>query len=330
MVNKGLEDALSILGSSGKTASSQSKLEVIPTDIPALNDTVLGCGGLPRGKIIEMYAKPSVGKSTLSYWLIGQVQKRGGVAALFDAEGAYLPEYGAKCGINNDELILVNFDLGNDALFKVQLLLATNAIDLMVVDSMAALIPAMAADKTSSEALKMNERLEKAKMFTCFFNEIMGGYRIKEEKKGSRFITQTIDGEKTDIHKMSNKKACLIMINHAKDKVGVMFGERTYTPGGDAINFASSIRLGMSYLKKSKKKDEHGNPLFKLVKISAAKNKLAPPLCTLELNLHRDGKVEPADGNLEVEEVEKTKPDLTGLKGVLGNTGVALGKKESE
>ena len=316
MVNKGIQDALDILGSSGKTASTQTKLEVIPTDIPDLNDKVLGCGGLPRGKIIEMYAKPSVGKSTLSYWLIGQVQKRGGVCALFDAEGAYLPEYGEKCGINNDELIIVNFDLGNDALFKVQLLLATNAIDLIVVDSMAALIPAMAADKTSSEALKMNERLEKAKMFTCFFNEIMGGYRIKEEKKGSRFITQVVDGEKTDIHKMGNKKACLIMINHAKDKVGVMFGERTYTPGGDAINFASSLRIGMSYLKKSKQKDEDGNPKFKLIKVTAAKNKLAPPLCNMELHIHRDGKVESADGNAPVEEVKKV--DLSGLKGVLG------------
>ena len=314
----GLQDALDILGKAGKIGSSKPELEVIPTDIPEFNEKILGCGGIPRGKIIEMYAKESVGKSTLAYWLLGQAQKAGGVAALFDAEGAYLPDYGAKCGINNDELILVDFDLRNDALFKIQLLLATNAVDLIVVDSMPALQPALVAEKTDASALKMNERLERAKMFTVFFNEIMGGYKIKSDEKGAKFITQIVDGKKTTIHKMSNKKAGLIFINHAKDKIGVMFGQRTYTPGGDAINFASSIRLGMNYLKKSKKKDENDMPIFKHVKVTAAKNKLAPPLMTMEMKLWRDGRVEALEDWVE-EEVEDpldAKKKVSELKGV--------------
>ena len=310
----GLQDALDILGKAGKIGSSKPELEVIPTDIPEFNEKILGCGGIPRGKIIEMYAKESVGKSTLAYWLLGQAQKAGGVAALFDAEGAYLPDYGAKCGINNDELILVDFDLGNDALFKIQLLLATNAVDLIVVDSMPALQPALVAEKTDASALKMNERLERAKMFTVFFNEIMGGYKIKSDEKGAKFITQIVDGKKTTIHKMSNKKAGLIFINHAKDKIGVMFGQRTYTPGGDAINFASSIRLGMNYLKKSKKKDENDMPIFKHVKVTAAKNKLAPHLMTMEMKLWRDGRVEALED--WVEDPLDAKKKVSELKGV--------------
>ena len=290
--------ALDILGGSGVLASEQRVLDMIPTDMSELNDMVLGCGGLPRGRIIELYAKPSVGKSTLAYWFIGQIQKRGGIGALFDAEGAYLPDYGEACGVNNKTLILPEFGLGEDALFKLKLLLASNTCDIIVIDSMPALQPGGMSEQTEAVTLKMNQRLERAKMFTILFNDLMGGFQVKHPQKGKGFVKNS-DG--TTVHKIYDKKTSLIFINHAKDKIGVMFGERTYTPGGDAINFASSIRLGMSYMKKSKKKDEGGQPIFKVIRIKAPKNKLAPPLCEMDIKMHRNGSIEP----LNVEEENK-------------------------
>lgn len=284
-----IEQALSILGKA-RRGSERASVEVIPTEIKEFNDSILGCGGLPRGKVIELYSAESVGKSTLAYWLIGQVQKAGGNAALFDAEGAYLPKYGEACGINNDRLILPEFDLGEDALFKVRLLLATNTMDLIVVDSMPSLQPKLAAQQISGELLKMNQRLERAKMFTIFFNDLSGGYNIKPEGKNQKNI-RALDG--TDLHKIYNTKTCLIMINHAKKKIGVMFGERIYTPGGDAINFISSIRIGMDYIRKSKERDKNKLPIYKVIKIKAVKNKLAPPLCEFNIKMLRAGGIEP-------------------------------------
>ena len=299
--------ALDVLGGSGTLASETRKLDVIPTDIEGLNQSVLGCGGLPRGRIIEMYAKPSVGKSTLAYWFMGQVQKQGGVAALFDAEGSYLPTYGAACGIDNDRLILPEFNLGEDALYKAKLLLAADACDIIVFDSMPALQPGGMSEQTDASSLKMNQRLERAKMFTIFFNDLMGGFKVKSPIKGKGFVK---DENGNDVHKIYNKKATVIFINHAKDKIGVMFGERTYTPGGDAINFASSIRLGMSYMKKSRQKDENGQPLFKQVRVKAPKNKLAPPLCEYDLKLWRDGRVEPLEEEMTYGEENEMFEDL--------------------
>jgi len=293
-----IEQALEVLGGSGTVASSLRELDVIPTEFSQFNDHLLGCGGLPRGRIIELYAKPSAGKSTFAYWMIGQVQKAGGIGALFDAEGAYLPDYGQACGIDNDKLILPEFGLGEDAIYKLKLLLASNTCDIIVIDSMPALQPALSSEMVGAEALKMNQRLERAKMYTILFNDLMGGFQVKSPIKGKGFI-------KGGPHKIYDKQTCLIFINHAKDKIGVMFGERTYTPGGDAINFASAIRLGMTYLKKSKKKDEAGQPLFKIIRVKAPKNKLAPPLCEMDFKMHRSGAMEP----LESEKAEEEETD---------------------
>jgi recombination protein RecA len=284
-----IEEALNLLGESGTLASERKKLEVIPTDIKDFNEEILGCGGIPRGRIIELYSKPSVGKSTLAYWMIGQVQKQGGVGALFDAEGAYLRDYGEACGIDNSKLILPEFNLGEDALFKLKLLLASNTCDVIVVDSMPALQPGKISEQIDASSMKMNLRLERAKMYTIFFNDLMGGFQVKPPGKGTRFLKKE-DG--TTVHKIYETKTSLIFINHAKDKIGVMFGERTYTPGGDAINFASSIRIGMSYMKKSKQKGDDGQSKWKVVRIRTPKNKLAPPLNEIDLKMFRTGSIE--------------------------------------
>ena len=200
--------------------------------------------------------------------------------------------------------------MGEDALYKLKLLLASDTCDIIVVDSMPALQPGGMSEQTDASSLKMNQRLERAKMFTIFFNDLMGGFKVKSPIKGKGFVK---DKDGNEVHKVYNKKATIIFINHAKDKIGVMFGERTYTPGGDAINFASSIRLGMSYMKKSRQKDENGQPLFKQVRVKAPKNKLAPPLCEYDLKLWRDGRVEPLEEEMTYgeeadmfEEIDKT------------------------
>lgn len=289
---KEIQDTLKILGKGARVASQKPPLEVIPTDIVEINDQIFGVGGLPRGKVIEMFSKPGIGKSSMSYWLAGQVQKREGIAVLFDAEGAYYPNYGKACGIDNDKLIIPEFSFGEDCLFLIKLLLAKNLADIIILDSMPALQPALNAEVTA-EQLKMNQRLERAKMYTIFFNDLFGGYEIndpntnKKVKSNRKYFVH--DEELDTVHKIHDKKACLIMINHAKDKIGVMWGERIYTPCGDSINFASSIRIGMSYIGKSKTKAPDGGPKFKEVEITAAKNKLAPPLNKLKLQLLRTG-----------------------------------------
>jgi len=304
--SKAIQEALALLGGGARLASNKTPVEVIPTELPILNDRVFGCGGIPRSKVIEVYSKPSVGKSTLVYWLMGQVQKHGGVAVLLDAEGAYYPDYGEACGIDNSKLIIPEFTFGEDGLYLVKILLAKNIVDLIAIDSMPALQPKVAAEATA-EAKSMHQNLARAKMYTSFFNDIMGGYEINKIKASKVYI---VDGEKVDtIHKIHDKKACLMMINHAKDKVGVMFGERTYTPGGDSINFASSVRIGMSYIGKSKKKGPDDMPLFREVKITAAKNKLAPPYNEAIIRLWRKGGITSEDmaKDMETEVVDEEK-----------------------
>jgi recombination protein RecA len=138
-------------------------------------------------------------------------------------------------------------------------------------------------------------------MFTIFFNDLMGGFQVKPQAKGAKFIE---DEKGSKVHKIYEKKTSLVFINHAKDKIGVMFGERTYTPGGDAINFASSIRLGMSYMKKSRQKGPDDQSLWKVIRIKAPKNKLAPPLNVLDLKLFRTGAIEQLNTSEKDDDIE--------------------------
>jgi len=297
--SKSISKALSLLGEKGLTANTYPEVEVIPTDIETLNHVVFGCGGIPRGRVIEIYAPPSVGKSTLCYWLIGQVQKRGGVCALWDAEGTYSQSYGESCGINNDELIMPDFDLGNDLLFQVKKLLASNVIDFMVVDAVPSLQPEMASESKEGKDHNMRERLERANMLSMFFSDITGGFTMRASKSSKKFIECSTTGD--IVHKLRNKKTCLAFINHAKDKIGVMFGDPTTTPGGKGLHFASSIRIGMEESTKSKDKDDFGRPSYRVSRVKAAKNKLAPPLGGCKIKMLREGGVKIFGDDVEVE-----------------------------
>ncbi len=297
--SKDISKALSLLGDKGFTGNTYPEVEVIPTEIEALNHVVLGCGGLPRGRVMEIYAPPSVGKSTLCYWFIGQVQEQGGVCALWDAEGTYSREYGASCGINNDELIMPDFSLGNEALFQVKKLLTTNMIDLMVVDAVPSLQPEMSSETKEDKDPNMREKLERANMLSQFFSDLSGGFTMRKAKGSKNWLECPVTGSR--YHKLRNKKTCLIFVNHAKDKIGVMFGDPTTTPGGKGLKFASSIRIGMEESTTSKTKDDFGRPSYRVSRVKAAKNKLAPPFGTIKMKMLREGGVEIFGDDVEVE-----------------------------
>jgi len=301
--SKAIKSALSLLGDRGRTADQTPDIGVIPTSINVLNHVVMGCGGLPRGRVVEIYAPPSVGKSTLCYWLIGEVQRQGGHCALFDAEGTYLADYGQGCGINNEQLITPEFSLGNEALFQIKKLLASDILDLIVVDSVPNLQPEMGSETKEDKDPNMREKLERANMMSQFFSDIGGGFSMRTSKGSKKFIECPNTGEK--IHKLRNKKTCLIFINHAKDKIGVMFGNPTTTPGGKGLHFASSIRIGMEESSKSKNKDEDGIHDFIISRVQAAKNKLAPPYGKCKIKMMRDGGVKVEGNDIEVEYEEE-------------------------
>jgi recombination protein RecA len=302
-----LDMALASLGGAGLTADQAPDLEVQETDWAEMNDVVLGCGGLPRGKIIELYAKASVGKSTLAYWYIAQVQKRGGVAALFDAEGSYLAVYGASFGVDNSRLLKPEFYYGEDALQKMKILLAQNILDLIVTDSVPYLQPVQLVEHKTDSPYNMNQNLARAKMFTSFFNDLAGGYQIKplDNPKG-KWVVDSVTG--TNYHRNYEKKATMIFINHAKVAIGVMFGPKTKTPGGDSLDLASAIRLGMTHVKQSKVKDKDGYPKYKIVRVKAAKNKVAIPYGEMLLKIWRTGGMEPVE-TIKEDDVEDVLED---------------------
>ncbi len=308
MVRDSIAAALEVLGDAGSLASQRRELEVIPTDIEPINDLIFACGGIPLGKIVELYSIQSVGKSTFAYWLAGQVQKRDGVVALADAEGAYVPSYGAGCGIDNDKLIMINFHHGEEGLDKIKMLIATGAADLIIADAMPAFQPLLNVDQVAGEKVTMNKNLERAKMYTRFFNDLMGGYRIKPPGKNQKFIKNQNGDEFTRIYETNTT---LIFINHAKTKIGIVYGERTYTPGGDAINFASSIRIGLTQKSKSHSKHKVRGIVvkaleFKLIRVSTPKNKLGIPFGETFIKMFPDGHIEPADpGDWDAEELEE-------------------------
>lgn len=306
--SKEISKALSLLGDRGFTGDTYPEVEVIPTEIEALNHIVFGCGGLPRGRVLEIFAPPSVGKSTLCYWLIGQVQKQGGVCVLWDAEGTYSREYGAACGINNKKLIMPDFSLGNEALFQIKKLLASNTVDFMVIDSIPSLQPEMSSESKEDKDPNMREKLERANMLSMFFSDITGGYSIRVAPKSKKFIECPVTGSK--IHKLRLKKTCIAFINHAKDKIGVMFGDPTTTPGGKGLKFTSSIRIGMEESTKSKNKDEFGRPSYRVSRVKAAKNKLAPPFGTIKMKMMREGGVKIFGDDVEVEYDEQEFDDI--------------------
>lgn len=224
---------------------------VIPSG-SLLVDSVLGVGGYPKGRIIEIYGPESSGKTTLALEAIAQVQKLGGRAAFIDAEHAIDPEYSKSLGVDIDELILSQPDYGEQALEIVDMLAKSNAIDLIIVDSVAALVP-------------------KAELEGSFEDNSVG-VQARLMSKALRKLAGIL-----------SKTSCsVIFINQLREKVGVMYGNPETTTGGRALKFYSTIRLE---IRKGEAIKQGDKILGNLINVKVVKNKVAPPYrkCSIEL-----------------------------------------------
>jgi recombination protein RecA len=309
------------LGNMLKSASQLVPVDFIATSIPSVNDVVFACGGVPRGRVTEIFAEESQGKSTFAQWLVGQAQKQGFNAFWVDAEKTFDQEYAKGSGVDTDKLMMLDFSFMEDLHYKLKLMTASNLFDIGVVDSVNSILPQDLGD-ARIEGMNMNERLIPARKWSEFFHVLEGGYRIKDLKTGkfiqSNVTTKIINEKKlieestNEVHKISQKKLALILINHKQPKIGVSFGQKWYTPGGKRKDFAYSVRLDITRKKTDTGQVDGVKGVLKhrIVQIKAMKNKVGIPLGVATLKMTKEGDFQPVDEkdlkNLTlVDEVEK-------------------------
>lgn len=249
---KSIEDALALLHKKyGKDSVIEMdkdmniEVEVIPTGCFAL-DEALGCGGLPRGRIIELFGQESSGKSTLSTFLMAQIQKAGGKAALIDAEFAFDVNYAKAIGLDASKLILAQPGCLEEAMDVLSGLVKSNAVDIIVVDSVASLVPR--SEIEGEEMLKDTMAVQA---------RLMG--------KALRILTGSI----------ARSRTVVIFINQIREKVGVFFGNKETTPGGKALKFFSSVRIDVKKGERIEGKDKE--LIGHVLKTTMVKNKVGYP-----------------------------------------------------